>query len=425
MKKYLSIFLLLCICISLFPVLLRAEITLDDLIQEAQDLWNRGWTSGQIKNHLEIKYRGYLTRYEINDIVNYALGDIHIKLTYLESEIEKIPEEITATSYHTASYNYYFPTGFPGLALSAMEGASARSKALGGAFTAVYDDPNSVFRNSSGVIQDNQHSMSLVIDGSFLDLDPSISRTSKVAGVYSRRLSSFSLGGSFIYISETIDNKDNIEALYRYFSLHFNAGKEFLQALQTGIKFKLNSYTYDYIYLDDEKTDIGLGLDLGLNYNYRDFLSAGFSFQSYNKFEFEGDYTEKIPSQIFLGTSIRPIGNLITLFDISYIFWSGIDNEFIKFSNTANIHIGIEYSIMMTKPKIGLNVPYKDMKQSGNALSLRAGFRTETTPIETKESRNHYAFGAGYAFKIPAQVNLGFDFASDYFSYALDGNYSF
>ena len=420
MKKYLSILLLFCICISFFPVLLMAEITLDDIIQEAQDLWNRGWNSGRIKNHLEIKYMGYLTRDEINDIVNYALGDSQVKPIELESKIARIPDEVTATSYHTGGYNYYSPTGLPGLLLSAIEGVSARSKALGGAFTAVYDDPNSVFRNSSGVIQDNRHSMSFVIDGS--SLGPSVSHISKVAGVYSHKLASLSLGGGFIYISETMHD---IEASYKYFSLHFNAGKEFLQALQTGIKLKLNSYTYNHIYLDDEKSDIGLGLDLGLNYNYLDFLSAGFSFQSYNKFEFENDYTEKIPSQIFLGTSIRPIGNLIALFDLSYIFWSAIDNEFIDFANTANLHIGVEYSIMMTKPKIGLNVPYKDMKQSGNALAFRAGFRTETTPIETKESRNHYALGVGYTFKIPAQVNLGFDFASDYFSYALDGNYSF
>ncbi len=401
MKKYLIIFILFMLCTALYAGLPPGK-TVDDLIQEANALLSQGLTSGDVKNHMELTYYPYLTRPEVNLIVDYASGS------------SKTYPNIASSggSGGAGSINYKSPTGLSGLVLSAMEGVSARAKALGGAFVAIYDDPNSVFRNASGVVQDTKHSMSLVIDG--ISSGPSISHTSKIAGLYSHKLEHFSLGGSFIYIWE---NFNDVEASTSYFSLQFNIGSELLKRFTAGLKLKLNNFSYTY--LDNSDSNMGFGLDLGICYNYQDFISAGFSFQSYNQFELE-TYTEKLPSQMIFGGSIKPIGNLTALVDISLISWSGLHEDF---SDTANIHIGAEYSIILTEPKIRPKVPYKDIKTSGNILSFRTGIRTETTPVAGKESRTHFTIGAGYKFTKPVQVNLGFDFAGDYTGYTLDANY--
>jgi len=87
--------------------------------------------------------------------------------------------------------------------------------------------------------------------------------------------------------------------------------------------------------------------------------------------------------------------------------------------------MGVENNILITKPKAKFNIPYNIMEKTGNILSLRSGFRTETTPAENKKSRNHFTLGAGYKFKKPVHLDLGFDFAKDYFSYSLSSHYQF
>jgi len=323
MKNHLILLLILIIWFCYLSTSLQAK-TLDDLIQEAADLLKQGWSSGKVKEYMEDKYAGYLTRDEINEIVNYADDPTsHVKPTYLESKIMRIPDEQDIAGYH---YYTYSPTGIKGLYLLVLEGASARSKAMGGAYTSMYDDPETVYRNPTGVIQHKKHAIGFNVGNT--SLAPDVSSVYKVGFLYSRQLNNFSLGGSFLYVSESIIG---FEASYQFSSVQFTAGKKLIKDLQAGVQFKINSLSYSY--LQNEQSDVGVGLDIGLNYNYQNYISSGATVQYCSQFEFENNYKEKIPSRILWGGTFRPLGNLVTIIDLSYTFWSEVRNYF---SNTPD-----------------------------------------------------------------------------------------
>jgi hypothetical protein len=401
------------ISISLFNIQKGYCATVDELVSEAQSLIAQGWSSGKVKDHFENKYAGYLTRDEVNDIVNYADDpSSHAKPVYLATKTAAIP--ITVQFGLTSGF-LYTQTGIPGLILSAMESHSSRIKGMGGTGVALYDNSSTVYHNSASVVQNQKQSMGLTIDGaSYGNADVS---TYKIAGLYSHNLNFMSLGGSFVYINESQANSDYISQL---FSLQLNAGKEFFKGLTAGAKIKLNNYGIQSTGFN--QSDLGASADIGVLYNHQNYISGGLSFQTYNDFQLN-DFTQKIPSKLIMGGSIRPIGNLIALVDIAYTRWSTLNEGFDIYSDTTDLHIGAEYCIYFRNKAAVLKSPYKTITSTGEILSFRTGIRSESTPLATRESRNHFALGVGYKFNFPLHLDLGLDFASDYNSFALEGQY--
>jgi len=391
--------------------------TLDDLIAEAQYLLSLGWTSGHVKEYMEIKYEGYLTRDQINQIVNYAENPNNNP--YPVELISIIQTANIGSDGFTGVYTLT-PTGISGLSLIILNPTSARGKGMGNTFSSLYNDPELVYINPAGVLQAKKHSMGFSVTS--LALKPDISTTAGVSLLYSHKFTTFSLGGSLKFFSELIDNPTyNFSYLYRFTTIQISLGKKFFNSLKTGIMFELENLLYYYYFPSDSTTPIeegsklGLRMDIGAAYNYKNFIYPTVTLKTYSKFKFS-NFTNTLPDQILLGCTLKPMGSLNISPDLNYIIWKRANKNF---NNTLNFHIGLEYAFLISNPKF--NTPISQINTQGNIIFIRTGIWKENPYIEKignleMKSRMHFTIGLGYKFRIPLNIDIGLDFAENYFN---------
>jgi hypothetical protein len=192
-------------------------------------------------------------------------------------------------------------------------GVGARSQAMGGAFSAVADDPQAAFWNPAGLVQ--FPGISVYSEMAFLSYERKHSYfgyTHAVQDDLSLALSWLSYSGG-----DDLERRigPSIEPL-GYFSDRENtyslsAGYRFRPELSGGLSGKV--LTHDL----DEQFGWGFGFDMGLLYNYQQYRAALVLRDVGSRINWRNAYQEKFPMTIRLGGADKVLRGLLVASELS------------------------------------------------------------------------------------------------------------
>lgn len=354
------------------------------------------------------------------------------------------------------STNFIFPSGFQ------LNEFGARAMGMGGAFTAIANDPSAIFFNPAGITQLKGFNLAfgtnvITLGSSFRGPSPSITEHKLKNQVftpiimqstyqYNDNLSfGFGLGNPFGLGTKWDDNwvgrYVTTEIEIRVFSAPLIASYKIFDNLSVGaginynyadviiakkVNFSPFSTTDGNIRITGD--DFAPGFTFGILYKPTTELSLGVGYRSKVKYTFEGTTKAEAPAQLLaklpkgktsaklttpenlsLGISYK-YDNLLLSFDYQYVGWSSYDSLNINFSESnivSKAYRGFKNSYII---RFGLDYTLNEM------TNLYAGIYYDKSPVEDKlldptlPDANRLGFSLGFGYKIYDNFNVDFSY---------------
>jgi long-chain fatty acid transport protein len=342
---------------------------------------------------------------------------------------------------------------------------NARAMAMGGAFTAIADDPSAIYFNGAGLTQmSGIHFMlgtTLIAPTfSFRGVSPSITEYDAAKQTffpthfyatysYNKDLA-FGIGfdspfglaskwdpnwvGKYLAIETKLQTfAITPEVAYNLLdNLSISAGLEYSFATVTiSQKAPLTPFAGDAFTTLDGKDNSAWGFNFGAMYKPTDDLSFGVSFHSQVKYQFKGTATTSGPSQLAselpngnasadlttpvnlaFGVSYRVIPELLLSADYQYVGWSSYDTLTVNFSSPQEVK---------SSPRLYDNsyiLRFGAEYSLLNDLKVRAGIYFDKDPVKTEylnpmlpdANRLGFSFGLGYKINNNLDIDAAYLF---------------
>ncbi len=373
---------------------------------------------------------------------------------------------VTVVLFLLLAYNQVFAGGFQ------LNEHNARAVAMGGAFTAISNDPSAIYYNGAGLVQLNGINISLGSTliapvFSFRGVTPAVTEYDATKQTYYPThvfatyrydedwafglgfTSPFGLGsqwdpnwvGKYLAIETElqvftispvaaykISDQLSVSAGLVYSFANVKISQKSPLALSKGSPAPFNQNAYTSL---DGKDNSAWGYNLGIMYKPSEDLSFGASFHSIVKYKFTGTATTTGPSEfaamlpngnvsanlttpfnLAVGVAYRVIPKLLLSFDFQYVGWSSYDTLSINFSTPKET---ISSPRMYDNSYIvRLGAEYNLMKE----LDVRAGIYFDKSPVKNEyispslpeSNRLGFSVGAGYKLTNKLRIDASYLF---------------
>lgn len=293
----------------------------------------------------------------------------------------------------------------------------ARSLGLGGAFAAIADDATAAFANPAGLVQILRPEISAEIRGTGnsgplqgnYTIEGGVSGLGFLSFVYPLRnwafaLYSHQLGSLDFTFHGPIPQ-------VREFTVRSYSGAAAVQ-IRGDLSFGLGLSYFDGDRSTEngprEISDADWGFNAGLLWSpSSDWNLAGFYRQGPG-FDSSGSSTRlTFPDTYGIGVAFQPNAGAVTLgFEWGQVGETvdPLPNGYAVTDGGSELHFGAEYAVLRWKPVVAFRIGFWHEPGRDHHLSVAPGIEDETTT----DSRNHLAFGFGFAFK-RFQIDAGAD----------------
>ena len=253
---------------------------------------------------------------------------------------------------------------------------SARARALGGAYTGVADDVNSLFFNPAGLIDvdyEAQAGFSRLYDQKFSEF-----KTAAVGIKLPKKLGTVAFGARLFDVDFEDENlmSEQIWSAGHSFNLQSDIHS------QISVGYALNYYRLDF---DEEETDDAFGLDLGATAILHQRTRLGFSVKNINQAVMGDTNQNELPSHLSLGLSYVPYNQVITTIEVKKDFaketefMGGVEVRMLEpftirfgvHSNPATWNAGVGFDLK----GINLDLSYSTHAVLGGTLYGNLGYK--------------------------------------------------